>query len=75
MSLDRAELDAANYHDKLTRAVIEIEQLKKQLKSQHEVLKQALQLLAIVFNYEGDVFGVYHNNAVDVVAAIREILK
>lgn len=36
------------------------------IRLQHEVLKNVAPLLEIAFNHEEDVFGISHNNAVDV---------
>lgn len=43
--------------------------------NEKEMFKEALRLLNIVFEYDGDVFGMEHNSAVDLLCKIENFLK
>ena len=43
--------------------------------SEKEMLKESLRLLNIVFSYDGDVFRMEHNAAVDLLFEIEAFLK
>lgn len=52
--------------DLLNEAADEIETLRKREKALRGVLKRCSEMLDLAFDYDGDVFGIRHNDAVDV---------
>ena len=52
--------------DLLNEAADEIETLRMREKALRKILKRCSEMLNVAFDYDGDVFGIRHNDAVDV---------
>jgi hypothetical protein len=69
----QALVDEAAYVEDL--GLVDLRAMAAQLRTQHALLVQARDALNAAFDYEGDVFGRYHNEATDTLAAINQHLE